>query len=930
MPWLASLLALMAAVAVRAEPAVHEPLDGPATHWQLVETEEPARIVVHETAEDPGRPSSPVERLVVEAAGGTSVLFEFPVPRAAVLDELQTAVWVKANQPGVSLAARVVLPRAVDPETGQYRTVLVRGLRYEAAPFWQQLKLTDLPTKVQRQVRVLRLEASTPIDQREAFVDRLVLVVPGSPRGTEVFTDDLTLDGVLLADVKSPQSTTNGRSHAAGSASDKGVIQVGWTDDVAVPQGAGGGRLPPRVQVRSSILQIDGRPFFPRAITPRGEPLDLLAELGFNTVLHDRLPGADECQHAERLQLWQLSPPPSAAELAGGQVVAANTFPRILAWYLDAEAAALPAGQLRQWVEAIRGWDRDSDRPILLAPQVAVPDRQRLVDAVVLGRGVWGGRREMQRNAEWLGQQMMLTGPGMPVLMRIQLTPDQPARTQAAPLINASGAGAAPIGIDEQQIDLLAKTAAASGCRGFVVHSEQPLTSADPLTKRYASALALANLQLDLLDPWLVGGKVIGTATSSNPNLVAVVLQVEQARLVVPLDWSAAEGATATALTVPGVPESNRAFLLTPASMTPLDHRRVAGGIRVIVDPRTEGFVLLTEDPSVIATLRQRVQRTGGRAAELSQELAAARLEIARQLVPPTAADGQTNRPAVQILSRAGAHLGQSDQLLKAGNATAAFLHAMAAARLTGESFVRQLAPRTDGALLLSLPIRPALDTLPAYAALARSLASRPPGDNRLYGGDFEDLPRLLEFGWQHVDHAVPGVRTHVVLSTVDPHHGKYSLTLTAEAADAERAPAALAEPPLWIKSPALPATAGEWMEITGWIRIDTPIAAHADGLEIVDSLGGRELAVHVRQTNGWQPFRMVRHVPSPAADLQLTFALNGLGTAHVDAVMVRPLGGAAPSPPAAVGITSTPPAGNSPATQARRPQRLFGNPALR
>ena len=84
--------------------------------------------------------------------------------------------------------------------------------------------------------------------------------------------------------------------------------------------------------------------------------------------------------------------------------------------------------------------------------------------------------------------------------------------------------------------------------------------------------------------------------------------------------------------------------------------------------------------------------------------------------------------------------------------------------------------------------------------------------------------------------------------------------------------------------------TAGQTIEISGWVRVPEPIVGSIDGLQIVDSLGGPELALAVRQTSDWQPFRLIRAVPESTA-VTVTFALTGLGSASVDAVMIRPAG---------------------------------------
>jgi hypothetical protein len=57
--------------------------------------------------------------------------------------------------------------------------------------------------------------------------------------------------------------------------------------------------------------------------------------------------------------------------------------------------------------------------------------------------------------------------------------------------------------------------------------------------------------------------------------------------------------------------------------------------------------------------------------------------------------------------------------------------------------------------------------------------------------------------------------------------------------------------------------------------------------LEIVDTLGGPELAVHIQSAPSWRPFRMIR-AAAVDADVTVTIALTGLGTAQVDDVALR------------------------------------------
>jgi hypothetical protein len=75
--------------------------------------------------------------------------------------------------------------------------------------------------------------------------------------------------------------------------------------------------------------------------------------------------------------------------------------------------------------------------------------------------------------------------------------------------------------------------------------------------------------------------------------------------------------------------------------------------------------------------------------------------------------------------------------------------------------------------------------------------------------------------------------------------------------------------------------------------------------LQIVDSIGGPDLALSVRSTSGWQRFQMIRAAEEPT-EVRLTFALAGIGAAHIDAVMLRPLKPPAQQPaPVASGAAS-------------------------
>jgi hypothetical protein len=201
-------------------------------------------------------------------------------------------------------------------------------------------------------------------------------------------------------------------------------------------------------------------------------------------------------------------------------------------------------------------------------------------------------------------------------------------------------------------------------------------------------------------------------------------------------------------------------------------------------------------------------------------------------------------------------------------------------------------------------------------------------GENQLAGGDFEDLNQLKQLGWQHVEDPIAGIQTRVQLTARGPQEGRYCLELSALPTSPANAPQIVAHPLVWITSPPVRAVAGEVIEISGWIRVSQPITGSIAGLEIGDSLGGRELSLRIRSTSDWQPFRLIRGTDE-TREMTVSFALEGIGTAVIDSVMIRSL------QPASVKrlptVTNNPgPAFPSPALPSSARRSLFPPPRWR
>ena len=99
-----------------------------------------------------------------------------------------------------------------------------------------------------------------------------------------------------------------------------------------------------------------------------------------------------------------------------------------------------------------------------------------------------------------------------------------------------------PLNVDPQQLESHVQVACAHDARGFVFQSTSPLNGVDEATQQRVAALQLINRRLQLIEPWLAGGKAISQVYSSDGAEIGVLLHVDRARLLIPLPNERAPG----------------------------------------------------------------------------------------------------------------------------------------------------------------------------------------------------------------------------------------------------------------------------------------------------------------------------------------------------------------------------------------------------
>ncbi len=242
-------------------------------------------------APDANRPTT-AERLVLVCPAGYAAHAAHDAGTLPVLDELTVDVTVRANRPGVQLAAQVVFPRSLDPSTGKPRTSLVYGYRYSQPGQWQPLRLEKLPLLAERQARLMSVDPTQQVDVREAYVDQVVLVVPGGPRESLLEVDRLTIVGVTTDSLTFPPAS-------AGAAPATDEVEGPLLQAPGIDTNERDEKLEPvQVRRRGSTLAVAGVPLVPRVLEHRGESFEMIAELGFNAVWLAELPSEVEARRS--------------------------------------------------------------------------------------------------------------------------------------------------------------------------------------------------------------------------------------------------------------------------------------------------------------------------------------------------------------------------------------------------------------------------------------------------------------------------------------------------------------------------------------------------------------------------------------------------------------------------------------------------------
>jgi hypothetical protein len=179
--------------------AWYEGFEGPEVSGHEAGGDVRYKILGHQRTKD-AHTGQGCEWYQISAEGGTFFNIAHNVGQPRVIEELLPTVWIKSDRPGLSISARVVLPRTIDPRTNKSLvTTIIGDSVYNDVGRWQQLRIADMPKLVARQVRALHEQLGPNVEGREAYVEAILLNIYGGPGVTNVWIDDLDIAGFVNA-----------------------------------------------------------------------------------------------------------------------------------------------------------------------------------------------------------------------------------------------------------------------------------------------------------------------------------------------------------------------------------------------------------------------------------------------------------------------------------------------------------------------------------------------------------------------------------------------------------------------------------------------------------------------------------------------------------------------------------------------------------
>lgn len=914
-----------------AEPFHRQTFEGKETVFRLGLTDGEIKLLRHslESTAEKVHSGKQSERLTIQATSGHFCFIEYPITPSLVFEELDVSVWVNTSRPGATLAVRVVMPNELDPETKQPLVTLLKGDVCDVENRWRRLFVRRLDLLLEQQQQLLQAQRKTKVDIRGAYVDQILLNIHGGIGEMDIQIDDLEAGPLVAAPRTVPVDDDP-------SDTDREPVPVNLRDaEGNVPRmNRTGQRQPdeaPLANVVGDQLQLDGRPFFLIGIRRTEAPIETIKEAGINTLFLDwPIPSGIEDDIARSgLQFVPMLP---IAGSGSTPLIPVNSGQsqirlddRAIGFYVGGGLNLSNAPIVNAAVDSIRAKDSSNKRrPVLGDVSEGLRPYSRNFDMIGVRRDPLFTSLELSAYRKWLVERKNIGRPGSLFWTWVQTdVPEGHARLIFGP--SAGHGGKFPLGPQPEQIKLLAVQNLAAGYRGIVYTSDQSLAESS-LGRDRLLQIALFNLELSLIEPFLSGGKPPMIRSSSNPRVDVAIFRHERGVLVMPF-WK--ESGTQYVIgqasindlqvIVESTPEAAQAFQISPGEARGLKQSRDLGGIRITIPEfDTVAMIVLSTDVTLFARYQELTQQVSQRAATWEKELAEitlakteeinARLESAGHVHPQAR---ESLASAREILAECRSKYAQGDFRMAVANGARSrracrllqHLHWSRAVAEWNELHAgkppsppvsktseKGKTPTVVDLPLLSEPYLTSFYTLPEHYQFVQGLAQANFGPNQIASGDFEQEGNLDRVGWEYRPCLADSLESNAMLvgDTISRRQssGLRVLELAVRSTSVPL-PLVLEDAQTEMISPPVEVRAGQVVRISGKVRLPIGVGGSVDGAMIWESMGGKSLAIRVTGAGDWRKFVLYRPV-SQAGELRVHLAMTGMGAAQFDDLSVE------------------------------------------
>ncbi len=874
---------------------LEESFDSQQPTWQLADADAQVRVVGQARQFHGAREGRGCEWISLNAGQGSYAYLVHHIPHGRVIEELSPTLWVKSDRPGVQLMVRVALPRTKDPNNGGPLTTLVRGDIYRDGGGWQLLAVEQVLDRLVRQTPVLRSQFGPHVDIREAYVDMIVVNAYGGHGQTNVWIDGLRIPGYIARQQPSESNPSQaGRNDDADAQWNNRVkasnVSLLPADKPPLPDAGPTGGVPrgKDVELNGNVLSVDGQPVFLRMWRHQGEPMKWLADHGFNAVILQSAPTRELSAEAKAAGIWLIAPPPPFTR--AGKIE--GEYPQVLAWRLGENLGFHELENTGALATLIRRVD-PAPRPIVCDAHSQLWSYSRQGDILQIEMPAFGGGVDLSQWGEFLRERGRLSRPGAPLWASLHL--DAPAANAQA--VALTGRQSPPWFAEPRQIRLAMFHALSAGVRGICFESSSPLNANTPGSRLLASALQLANAELDLLQPWIASAELHAGTAASDPQVNVAVLETQRSRLALVVRHGKSQQHTAGAIRANSVAFSeassstdSSAYLVQHGRIKPLRNSRSAGGQRVVLREFDDvAVVVFSQNPLVATHLMKSAARQRQATSKLHAEMVAAEFHQVQTIDGQLAAAGKSLPVSTTLIREAKANLQQAERLLRGGDyGSTRYYAGRASAALARLRRAHWEAAASSFPSPSASPLLSRFESLPLHWAMAAAMPRVQWSGNILPGGGMENLQGLLTAGWKNHQHSESLLRSDVALAPAYAHSGENGLRLVAWPEDPGNAPAVVETAPVWITSPAMNVRAGQIIRIHGWVRVQHAVQGSRDGLLVFDSAGGLPLAQRVNGEVGkWKEFTLYRAAPANQA-LNISLALTGMGEVWLDDLTVE------------------------------------------